>query len=117
MPCIRRRYHAAAIYIDDEVPELIGKFLVGSQLDVLLKNGDFERMPFGGFLRDPKNLLQPIKIVNVEAYADSGYFTGDWIELSPNAMRLGELIGGRVFIVIYDKLPKAWCDIPVSSNQ
>lgn len=49
MPCIRRRYHAAAIYIDDEVPELIGKFLVGSQLDVLLKNGDFERMPFGGF--------------------------------------------------------------------
>ncbi|WP_286824051.1 hypothetical protein [Idiomarina sp. UBA1919] len=117
MACIRRRYHYAKIYIDDEVPELIGKSLVGSQLDVLLKNGDFERRPFGGFLRDPEQLLQPVKILNVEAYADGGYFTGDWVELSPNALLLGELIEGRTFIVIKDRLPVAWCDYPIGKKS
>jgi len=110
MPCIRRRYHYAKIYIDDDAPELIGKAVVGSKLDVLLKNGDYERLSFGGFLRDPEQLLQPVKILNVEAYADGGYFVGDWIELTPNALVLGELIAGKTFVVIYDKMPVAWCD-------
>lgn len=117
MPCVRRRYHYAKIYIDDEVPELKGRALVADKLDVRLKNGDFVRMPFGGFLRDPKTLLQPVKILNIEAYADSGYFVGDWVELSPNALLLGEIIDGRVFIIVFGKLPKAWCDFPTSTKH
>lgn len=117
MPCIRRRYHYAKIYIDDEVPELIGNALVGNRLDVQLSNGDFKRVPFGGFLRDPENRLQPVKIQNIEAYADGGYFVGDWVELSPNALLLGEIIDGRVFVIVFDKLPKAWCDFPISTKH
>lgn len=111
MPCIRRRYHYAKVYIDDEAPELIGKLLVGSLLDVQMKNGDYSRVPFGGFLRDPETIRRPIKIRNVEAYSDTGFYDSDWIELGANALVLGALIKDKAWVVVYRKLPLSWCEL------
>jgi hypothetical protein len=68
MPCIRRRYHYAKVYIDDEAPELIGRLLIGTLLDVQLKGGDYKRIPFGGFLRDPETIRRPIMSVCIKDF-------------------------------------------------
>lgn len=111
MPCIRRRYHYAKIYIDDQAPELLGRELVGSMLDVRLRNGDFKRIPFGGFLRNPLSILSPLKIDNVEAYADQGFYEGGWIELGGNAIILGAYIRKQAWVVVNDGVPVAWCEL------
>ncbi|MAD65658.1 MAG: hypothetical protein CME37_19375 [Haliea sp.] len=113
MPCIRRRYHYAKVYIDDEAPELIGKLLVGTLLDVQLKNGDYKRVPFGGFLRDPEIMRRPIKIKNIEAYSDTGFYDSNWIEFGPEALALGSLIDNKAWFVVYRGFPLVWCELPI----
>ena len=78
MPCIRRRYHYGCIYIDDENVEIIGRALVGNRLDAMTHCGQTKLVNFGGFLIEPDNITQPIKLRNIEAYSHKGYFSDEW---------------------------------------
>lgn len=113
MPCIRRRYHYGAIYIDDEHPELTGRALIGSMLDVTCRNGEIRRESFGGFVDIQYARGQRVKLANIEAYKHDGFFgTAEWLEFGTHSLMLGVYCNGQVAIVLDNGQPVVWCSYP-----
>lgn len=88
MPCIRRKYHAAVVYL---CPEIIDeKFPLCGQTVESLQDGEWHNVDFEGFGSiDDVADMGGVIIRGITGFTMGDRFFGPWFDIDPHAWLLG----------------------------
>jgi hypothetical protein len=115
MPCIRRAYHYAVVYLSPEV--CFGKMPLCGQSVEVIKGGAAKNTPFYGFtnlqsLADKNAML----ITGLTGYSPSNEILGPWLELKRTDVYLGEQERDGVKLVVEKGKPVRVAFEPLQSD-
>ena len=115
MPCIRRAYHYAVVYLKPEV--CFGKMPLCGQTVEVTEGGAAKNTPFYGFtnlqsLADSNALL----ITGLTGYSPSNEILGPWLDLKRTDVYLGKQDRDGVKLVVEEGKPVQVAFEPVQDD-
>jgi hypothetical protein len=105
MLVIRHRYHYGSIVLSEH-GVLFGQSVIGNNVAVKLKNGEFAYYPYLGAANIvPIGNLKRVKIVNLTGYTFDEDGLRDWNQIASDHYAVGAWLNGGIYVLLKDGHP------------